>query len=100
MSALLVGWLAWCLPVNPVFSFVLSRLQLVAVKRTLGAAGASLTNVIQFEDVTEAERKTAHSAGLTLISIAELIEMVGPPLVSSPCPYSCSCFGSVLSCWC
>ena len=50
--------------------------QLLTVKRTLAEAGRFLQNVIQFEDVTDAERKAAAEAGLTLLSFAELIEFV------------------------
>jgi hypothetical protein len=44
------------------------------VKRLPG--GASLANVIQFEDVSEEERKAATDAGLRLYSLGEIVAIV------------------------
>lgn len=48
--------------------------KLVEFKRGAAAAFATLTSVVQWEDVTEEERKAAADAGLTLRSFAEVAE--------------------------
>lgn len=50
--------------------------QLVKVKRDFAEQTASLRNVVQFEDVSEADVKAAAAVGLTLRSFAELLERV------------------------